>query len=226
MINMTEYAKRRKELMRSIGKEGIVILPSAMEMPRNGDAHYPFRQNSDFYYLTGFEEPEAVLVLLPKRSDGEYILFNRERNRDNEIWDGPRAGQLGARKQFLADESFPIDELEKGLPELLEGRESIHYPLGLNKQFDKLLMRALNKVRARARVGIKALVAIVDIATLHEMRLFKSPAEIAVMQKAVDITGRAHVLAMEACQPGVMEYQLVKQKLCIISLLRCTCLCL
>ncbi len=209
MINMSEYASRRKELMQSIGPYGIVILPAALEVLRNGDAVYAFRQNSDFYYLTGFEEPDAVLVLLPKRKEGEYILFNRVRDRDHEIWDGPRAGQKGACKQFLADLAFPISELEKKLPELLLGRESIHYPLGINQAFDKLLMRALNSVRAKARSGLKAPVAVVDIApSLHEMRLFKSPAEIAMMQKAVDITGHAHVRAMEACTPGIMEYQL------------------
>lgn len=209
MINMTEYAKRRKELMRRIGSQGIIILPSAKEVSRNSDATYAFRQNSDFYYLTGFDEPDAVLVLLPKRADGEYVLFNRVRDRDHEIWDGPRAGQQGARKHFLADVAFPISELEQKLPELLAGRTSIHYSFGTNKVFDKLLMRALNNVRARSRSGLEAPASIVDLApTVHEMRLFKSPAEIAVMQRAVDITAHAHVRAMEACKPGIMEYQL------------------
>src|SRR5580692_8741281 len=104
MITMTDYVKRRKAIMQKIGANGIMILPSAPEYFRNGDAFYPYRQNSDFYYLTGFEEPESVLVLVPKRKEGEYILFNRVRDRDREIWDGPRAGQEGARKDYLADQ--------------------------------------------------------------------------------------------------------------------------
>lgn len=209
MLKMTEYAKRRQQLMQDIGPLGIVVIPSAAEITRNGDAVYPFRQNSDFYYLTGFNEPDAVLVLSPKRKNGEYILFNRVRDRAHEIWDGPRAGQAGARKTFLADQSFPIEELEAMLPALILGRESIHYPIGRNEKFDQLIIRAMNKVRAQVRSGVAAPMALVDITpSLHEMRLFKSNEEIALMQKAVDISGRAHVRAMEACKPGMYEYQL------------------
>jgi Xaa-Pro aminopeptidase len=209
MIKMNEYAKRRKELMQKIGPNGIVILSSAPEVYRNGDAVYAYRQNSDFYYLTGFEEPEAVLVLAPKRKEGEYILFNRVRDRDREIWDGPRAGQEGAVKDFSADQAFPISELSLILPELLAGRDAIHYPLGINRDFDKVLMHAVNKVRSKVRGGMQSPMAFVDITpSLHEMRLFKSPAEVALMQKAVDITEKAHVRAMQFCQPGVYEYQI------------------
>lgn len=209
MIKMTEYAKRRKELMKKIGPNGIVVLPSAAEAPRNGDAFYPFRQNSDFYYLTGFDEPDAVLVLAPKRKEGETIFFNRVRDRNHEIWDGPRAGQEGACQDYLADQAFPIGELTNLLPELLVGREVIHCPLGTNKAFDKLLLKSLNKIRAKIRSGSQLPVAFYDIApSLHEMRLFKSPAEIEVMQKAVDISAKAHVRAMHACRPGMNEYQL------------------
>lgn len=209
MVKMPEYAKRRKALMQKIGPTGIVILPSSTEVLRNGDAHYRFRQNSDFYYLTGFEEPESVLVLAPKRKDGEYILFNRVRDRDKEIWDGPRAGQEGARKTFLADQAFPIKEFEAMLPELLAGRETIHYPLGLNREFDKTLLDGVNKIRSRIRGGMQPPLAFVDIAPdLHEMRLFKSPAEVALMQKAVDITAKAHIRAMEMCKPGMNEFEL------------------
>lgn len=209
MIKMTDYTKRRKQLMQTVGPTGIVIIPAAPELLRNGDAVYAFRQNSDFYYLTGFEEPEAVLVLAPKRREGEYILFNRVRDKDREIWDGPRAGQEGARKDFLADQAFPISELETMLPDLLTGRETIHYTLGLHKEFDKKLLRAINKIRAKIRGGLQSPIAFMDIvSSLHEMRLFKSPTEIAMMQKAVDITGQAHIRAMQACKPGMYEYQL------------------
>lgn len=209
MIKMNEYAKRRKALMQKIGTEGIVILPSNNELSRNGDAHFPFRQQSDFYYLTGFDEPDAVLILAPKRKEGEYILFNRVRDRDREIWDGPRAGQEGAVNDYLADQSHSIEELEKILPDLLIGREAIHYPLGMNKAFDKILMRALNNIRSKIRTGLPFPQAFVDISpSLHEMRLFKSSAEVAVMQKAIDITAGAHKRAMQHCKPGMFEYEL------------------
>jgi Xaa-Pro aminopeptidase len=209
MIKMTDYAKRRKTLMQQVGADGIVILPAAAEIIRNGDAVYPFRQQSDFYYLTGFDEPEAVLVLAPKRKEGEYILFNRVRDRDREIWDGPRAGQEGARNDFLADQAFPISEFESMLPDLLTGRETVHYPLGMNLGFDKQLLQAMNTLRAKIRSGATSPVGFVDIThCLHEMRLFKSPAEIATMQKAVDITAKAHIRAMQLCEPGMNEYEL------------------
>lgn len=209
MLKMTEYAKRRKELMQTVGPTGIVILPSAPENLRNGDALYPFRQDSDFYYLTGFEEPEAVVVLAPKRKQGEYILFNRARDFDREMWDGPRAGQEGACKHFLTDQAFPISELGLMLPDLLAGRESIHYPLGIHGDFDKTLMHSVNKMRAKIRGGLQSPIAFVDITpSLHEMRLFKSAAEIALMQKAADISTKAHIKAIQACKPGMYEYEL------------------
>ncbi len=209
MIKMNEYAKRRKEIMQKIGPKGIMILPAAPEVIRNGDAYYPYRQNSDFYYLTGFEEPESVLVLAPKRKEGEYILFNRVRDRNREIWDGARAGQEGARKEYLADQAFPFSEFTLMLPELLAGRESIHYPLGINCDFDKLVLHGVNHIRAKVRGGFQSPIAFVDITpTLHEMRLFKSPSEVNVMKKAIDITAKAHERAMTICKPGMNEYQL------------------
>lgn len=209
MIKMSEYAKRRKLLMSKVEENGLVILPAARELLRNGDAAYPFRQNSDFFYLSGFNEPDAVLVLAPERKAGEYILFNRKRDRDREIWDGPRAGQEGAVRDFLADESFPIEALEIMLPDLLIGREVIHYPLGADKHFDKILMNAVNTIRTKVRGGVASPTTFMDVApSLHEMRLFKSPAEIATLQKAVDITSGAHIRAMQACKPNSYEYQL------------------
>lgn len=209
MIKMNEYAKRRKELLKKIGPNGIVIIPAAPEVIRTGDTVYSYRQNSDFYYLTGFNEPEAILVLIPKRTEGEYILFNRTRDRSREIWDGPRAGQEGARKDYAADQAFPIEEFEERLPELLTGVETIHYPLGANQKFDATLINNVNKVRANIRSGSQFPLALMDISsTLHEMRLIKSKAELDVLQKAVDITADAHIAAMKACKPGMYEYQL------------------
>lgn len=209
MIKMTEYAKRRKQLMQKISPDSIVILPAAPIARRSGDSDYPYRQNSDFYYLTGFEEPEAVAILAPKRKGGEFILFNRVRDREKEIWDGYRAGQEGARKKFGANEAFPISELEERLPEILENRTEIHYAIGNDKAFDKIILSALNKIRGRIRNGIQSPIGFTDITpTLHEMRLIKSPAEIEVMRKAAKISVGAHLQAMKTCKPGMYEYQL------------------
>lgn len=209
MIKMSEYTKRRKSLMQKIGPTGIAILIAAPVIHRNGDTDYAYRQNSDLYYLTGFEEPESVAVIVPKRKEGEFILFNRIRDREREIWDGHRAGQEGARHDFNADQAFPISEFKKILPELLEGREKIHYTLGLNKEADKIILSAVNKIRGKIRSGVQSPLAFVDITeTVHEMRLIKSPAEISLMRKAAEITAEAHIRAMEICEPGMHEYQL------------------
>ncbi|HLB41952.1 MAG TPA: Xaa-Pro aminopeptidase [Gammaproteobacteria bacterium] len=209
MITMADYAKRRKDLIQQIGPTGMVILPAASEVIRSGDVLYPFRQQSDFYYLTGFDEPEAVMVLLPKRKEGEYILFNRIRDSEHEIWDGPRAGQEGACRDYHVDQAFPIQQLEAMLPELLAGREAVHYPIGRFKFFDDMLLQAINKIRGMIRSGMQLPIALIDITpSIHEMRLFKSAAEIAVMQQAADITTNAHLRAMQLCRPGIFEYQL------------------
>jgi Xaa-Pro aminopeptidase len=209
MIKMTEYAKRRKQLMQQIGPKGIVILTSANTSRRNGDADYAYRQHSDFYYLTGFDEPEAIAILAPKRKEGEFILFNRVRDRTREIWDGIRAGQEGARKTYGANEAYPFADFEKMLPEILENRETIHYAIGANEYFDEMVLSTLNKLRGRIRSGQQAPVAFADVTeTIHEMRLIKSPAEIALMRKAAEISAQAHIRAMKFCKPGVNEYQL------------------
>ena len=209
MLKMIEFAKRRNQLMQKIGPNGVVILASSPIAIRNNDCLFSYRQHSDFYYLTGFEEPESVAIFAPKRKGGQFILFNRVKDRDKEIWEGIRAGQKGACKQFGADESFPIDDLEKKLPEILEGREQIHYSLGINKDFDQILLKALNKVRARVRNGMQSPFAFVDVdPTLHEMRLIKSPAEQMMMCKAAEISADAHIRAMQTCVPGMNEYQL------------------
>lgn len=209
MLKMTEFAKRRKTLMQKIGSTGIVILPAAPIARRNGDYDYAYRQNSDFYYLTGFEEPEAVLILAPKHQDGEFILFNRVRNREEEIWNGYRAGQEGARKQFGANLAYSIAQLEEKLPELLEGRSEVYYSLGIDPAFDQILLNAVNKIRGRIRNGLQSPIAFIDISdSIHEMRLIKSPAEIAIMRKAADISVDAHMSAIQTCKPGIYEYEL------------------
>lgn len=208
MITMSEYVERRKQLMNKMGSTGIAILPAATEIFRNGDTVYPFRQNSDFYYLTGFDEPDAVGVLSPG-SAAEYILFNRIRDPEREIWDGPRAGQEGACETYLADRAYTIESFEEHLPQLLLGKQTIYYTFGINKLFDAILERAINKIRSQIRAGLQPPLAIVDIAfLLHEMRLIKSANEIALMRKAVRISADAHRKAMSICHPGMYEYEL------------------
>ncbi len=208
-MTMNEFSQRRRMVMDKVGPRGLMIIPSALELHRNADAVYPFRQQSDFYYLTGFDEPDAVLVLAPNHPEGEFILFNRVRDRDHEIWDGPRAGQEGAKKQYLANQAYPIGELTEKLPGLLAGRDCIHYTQGQQPLMDELLMEALQSLRARVRTGVQTPFSITDVAPIvHELRLLKSETEIALMQKAVDITADAHIAAMKACKPGCYEYQL------------------
>ncbi len=209
MIPITEYARRRKELMKKIDANSIVILSASPAVIRNHDHEYLYRQNSDFYYLTGFKEPEAVMVLLSKNKSSEFILFNRKRDREKEIWDGHRAGQAGARQEFGADTSFPIDELEKKLPELIAGREKIYYAFGACAAFDKIISQAINTVRNQIRNNEKVPSMFADIRPfIHEMRLIKSAAEIKLMRKAAEISADAHKRVMEFCKPGLYEYQL------------------
>lgn len=204
-----EFVKRRNTLIKKIHPDALVIIPSAPIAMRNGEYEHPYRQNSDFYYLTGFEEPEAIAILAPKRKEGEFILFNRPRHREKEIWDGPRAGQEGACKVYGANQAFSIEDFAEELPNLLIGRREIYCLLGVNKEFDETLFAAANKVRGRVRSGISYPGALIDIGDLvHEMRLIKSPSEIKLMRKSAEIAAAAHVRAMKTCKPGLNEYEL------------------
>lgn len=207
--NAQEYAKRREHLCKAIGFDSIAIISSANEYVRNGDSHYLYRQNSDFYYLTGFAEPEAVAVFVPGRQEGEFILFNRVRDPAAEVWDGPRAGQQGAKEIYGADQSFPIHELDEHLPRLLENRHSIYYPIGRDMAFNRRVLSWLAKVQAKVRSGIEAPQGLFNIESiLHDMRLIKSEAELNFMREAANISAAAHTRAMQHCRPGMMEYQL------------------
>lgn len=209
MIGMSEYAKRRHQLMKTMTASDVVILPAANEVMRNGDSHYAYRQNSDFYYLTGFDEPEAMLVLTQAKNKTKFTLFNRVRDPSREVWDGPRAGQAGAVKLFGADASFPISTFENKLAELIANKATVYYPIGRDAALDAMMMRALNHLRSQSRQGIAPPEAIIDVLPLiHELRLFKSADEIKLMQKAVDITASGHIAAMEACRPGMNEREL------------------
>jgi Xaa-Pro aminopeptidase len=207
-MDITAFARRRQDLMQHMGG-GIAILPTAPVRPRNRDVDYPFRPDSDFYYLTHFPEPEACAVLVPGRSHGQYILFCRERNPEKEIWEGRRAGLEGAREHYGADDAFPIEDIGEILPGLLENREKVFYSMGRYPEFDARLMDWVNEVRAKARNGVHAPGEFVDLNhILHEMRLVKRPEEVKLMKRAARISAAAHRRAMQACRPGMAEYEL------------------
>ncbi|TDK23249.1 M24 family metallopeptidase [Luteimonas aestuarii] len=208
-ISAAEFARRRKQLMRMAGDEAILVLPAAPERIRSRDTHYPYRQDSDLWYLTGFPEPEAVLVLVPGRKHGETLLFCRERDPDREAWDGPRAGPEGAVEAFGADDAYPIDDLDEILPGLLEGRTRVYYHFGRDTEFDLKLIGWLNRVRAQVRMGAQPPHEFLELGhLLDEMRLFKSRDELKLMRRAAAITVRAHQAAMRAAKGGVPEYVL------------------
>jgi Xaa-Pro aminopeptidase len=208
-MNTKLYAQRRKQLMRMMGDDSIAILPAAPLLIRNRDVEHRFRQDSDFYYLSGFSEPEAVIVLIPHRKKAQYILFCRERDQKKETWNGYRYGPEGAVEYFGADDAYPIDDLEDILPGLMEHCESVHYTIGLNPEFDKHVMNCVNSLRRGSRGGVHAPYEFVSLDhLLHDMRLFKSRDELRLMKKAVKISVKAHINAMKACQPGMYEYEL------------------
>ncbi len=208
-MNPKEFAARRKRLMHLMGADAIAILPTAPERKRNRDVDHPYRPDSDFHYLTGFPEPEAVAVLVPGRPQGEFILFCRERDPLMETWHGRRAGLDGAREHHGADDAFPIADIDEILPGLLENRARVFYTMGLSAEFDRKVVEWLNRLRQQSRAGIHTPGEFVALDHyLHDMRLYKSRAEVAVMRKAAQITARAHKRAMQACRPGMTEYQI------------------
>jgi len=209
MIDRKEFARRRKQLMRIIGDDAICIVPAAQERLRNNDSHYPFRQDSDFHYLTGFPEPEAVLALIPGREHGEAILFCRERDAEREAWDGVRAGQEGAVSEYGMDDAFPIGDIDDILPGMIEGRTRVYYHFGRDAEFDIKLIGWVNRVRAQVRRGARAPHEFVALGhLLHDMRLFKTRDELRVMRKAAKIAAAAHVRAMRATRPGMNEHEI------------------
>ncbi|WP_437879452.1 Xaa-Pro aminopeptidase [Pseudomonas sp. LRF_L74] len=208
-IPKSEYARRRKALMEQMEPNSIAILAAAPVYIRNRDVEHVYRQDSDFQYLTGFPEPEAVLALIPGRAHGEYVLFCRERDPERELWDGLRAGQDGAVSTFGADDAFPIGDIDDILPGLIEGRERVYYAIGSNQEFDHRLMEWVKVIRSKTRQGAippKEFVALTHL--LHDMRLYKSAAEVKVMRAAAEISARAHIRAMQASRVGLSEYHL------------------
>ena len=209
MIKQKEFAKRRLQLMEIAGGDSVIIVRAAAQKIRNNDVHYPYRQDSDFLYLSGFCEPEAMMVLLPQEKGGHSVLFCRERDRHREMWDGLMAGTEGAVEQFGFDEAFPISETGQRLPGLLRGSERVYYDLGKDPDFDHLLIGWMNDFRAKTRKKFLAPDEIVALDhSLHEMRLFKSHTEITAMRKSASIAAKAHQRAMQVCRPGMNEAEI------------------
>ena len=208
MITQKEYQKRRRELATRLPSDCIAVIPAASESLRNGDAHYRFRQDSDFYYLTGFNEPDALL-LISAGTKGESVLFNRPRNPAEEQWTGTRLGQDGARAILGVETAYPLTSIDTHLPELLAGKQAIYYAIGRYPLWEKRILGAWEMVKGQARRGITAPEAFCDLAPIiGEMRLFKSTAEIGLMQHAAKVSVAAHQRAMQASRAARYEYQL------------------
>jgi Xaa-Pro aminopeptidase len=207
-MNQSEFKKRRKQLMQCIGMGNIALISSAGVRVRNRDVDYPFRQDSDFYYLTGFNEPDALAVFIPGRSQGEYILFCREFDEKKALWEGAHAGLEGAIKHYAADDSFPIDDIDDIVSGMLENKTKVFYPMGRDTDLDHSLQEWIRHIRSQSRSGVVAPAELASIEPIvHEMRLFKSAAELKLMRYATQVSAQAHVKAMQLCVAGKYEYQ-------------------
>src|SRR5210317_1608409 len=205
-ISKTEFARRRKNLMAQMEPNSIAIIPSAREQMRSRDTEYPFRQDSDFYYLSGFKEPDAVLVLAPGRRHGQFVMFCRDRDLGMELWHGYRAGPEGVCENHGADDAFPVGDIDDILPGLIERSERVFYTMGVHPEFDQRLMGWVNALRAQVGKGRHTPHEFVVLDhVLHDMRLYKSRAEVSAMKRAARIAALAHTRAMKFCRPGRRE---------------------
>jgi len=207
-VNAKEFARRRRHLMEHIGPGGIAVLPAATEKVRSRDTLFDYRPDSDLYYLTGFVEPEVVAVLVPGRAEGQFLIFCRDRDPERELWDGKRLGPEGAVEALGCDDAFPIADLEEILPGLLEQSERVYYSMGISPEFDQRLLGWISKLNSTRQRGHAPNEIVALDHLLHEMRLFKSRAETAVMNKAARIAVAAHRRAMKVCRHGLHEYEL------------------
>ena len=209
---LKEFAARRARLMKQIGPGAVAIIPSAGEVIRARDTHYRFRQDSDFQYLTGFPEPDCIAILAPGRKQGAFVLFVRERNAEREIWDGRRQGPEGAVRNYGADQAFNIGDFDEVLPSLLAGRSQVVYNLGEHKALDPKITACVRTIREVSRRGAAAPTEFVALETsLHEMRLRKTPVELATLAKACELSAEAHCQAMRFTRPGIYEWQVAAE---------------
>lgn len=219
---MSEFKGRRQNLIDTIKEGSMAILPAAPEKIRNSDVHYPYHQDSYFYYLTGFPEPEALAVIVPHREQGQYLLFCREKNPEKETWDGSRAGLEGACDIYGADDAFPITDIDDIVPGLMESCSRIYYPMGYYQDFDEKMMEWMNQLRGQVRKGVVAPHEFVALDyVLNEMRLHKTEAEVEAIRAAAAVIIRAHKRAMRFCKPGLYEYELEAEM--VHELLRSGC---
>lgn len=210
MTHFSHFIARRQHLASTM-QSGIAVIPTAPERLRNRDAHYPYRFDSYFYYLTGFREPEAVLVLVAAtgKTPVKHILFCRQKDQEREIWDGFRYGPEAAKTIFGFDEAYPIDQLDELLPKLLADQTAVYTALGLDAAWDQRVIGWLNRVREQARTGVAAPEQIRDSRVLlDEMRLIKGTDELQIMQRAADISAQAHQRAMQTVRPGMREFEI------------------
>lgn len=208
-MNKKEFKRRRRALMRQIGKGNIALIASATSKIRNRDIEFPFRQDSDFHYLTGFDEANALAVFIPGREQGEYILFCQEFDEKKALWEGACTGLEGATEHYVADDAFPIDDVDEILSGMLENKHKVFYPIGRDGELDQQIMEWINHIRKNSRNGVSAPGELLSLEhVLHEMRLFKSATEIKLMRRAIEVSGKAHKRAMQQCTPGLYEYQI------------------
>ncbi|MFW5925936.1 MAG: aminopeptidase P N-terminal domain-containing protein [Myxococcota bacterium] len=201
------HSEHRERFLERMGP-GVAVFPAAPVAFRNNDVDHPYRQDSDFYYLSGFDEPDSVCVLTNQHDEHRFVMFVPPRNPERETWDGPRAGVEGAMARFGADAAFPIDELDEKLPEYLGDVDRLFYRLGVDRSFDERVFRAIGAVRRKARKGIRHPTEIVEPGkVLHAMRLRKSAAELERMRRAAAVTAEAHARARDIAQPGMFEYE-------------------
>jgi Xaa-Pro aminopeptidase len=213
-MDRKEFARRRRQFMRMIGKDAIAILPAAPVRHRNGDIEYAYRQDSHFHYLCGFPEPDAVAVLVPGRPQGEYLLFVREHDAVRESWDGARAGTEGAVERYGADDAFPIADIDEILPGLMEARSQVYYSMGTHPDFDSHVLSWVNGLRAQTRQATGAPHEFVALRhVLDDMRLYKSRPELTSLRRAARIAVGAHRRAMRFARPGRMEYEVMAELL-------------
>ncbi|HYL98254.1 MAG TPA: aminopeptidase P N-terminal domain-containing protein, partial [Blastocatellia bacterium] len=208
-VLLPDLSRRRREELMSRIRGGVAIFPSAPLAIRNGDVDHEYRQNSDLYYLTGFEEPGAVAVIAPDHPEHKFVLFVRPKDREQEVWTGWRAGEEGAKADYKADAAFTSDKLDEELPKLVQNAEAIYYRLGIDSGLDKRiieLMKRFQRERQRSGKGPNALVDPADV--LHELRLVKSEEEIELLRRAVDITAEGHLASMRVLRPGMFEHEI------------------
>lgn len=203
------YANRRRAFIEEMGDDGVAVFTSPPERLRSQDTNYPYRPSSDILYLTGFEEPDTVVILSPGHDDGDFVMFVPPRDPEKEMWDGYRAGPEGAEEHFGADKAYPIGELEDRLPGFLEDRDVLHYTLGRDDAFDGRVTGWINGLRYRRGAPPAAPRFIADARDIiHEMRVRKSSEELDVMREAARISSEAHQLAMRICAPGKQEFEI------------------